>query len=217
MKSGNVPVVFQMSDYTPKARATRQRILTAASELMLNKGFTRTKLDEVLEKSKVRKGNFYYYFASKDELGLAVLKETAAPIIRRWLGQLIVPEADPRDNLRNLASGIADSSEIISDMGNPVVNLSCEMVELSDDFRRAVSEILEEVRDIFMKEFARLQKLQPLPGGRGAEELAWYAISLLDGAVLIYRRRKDVAMLRRTIQIGMGFLLGEGAVDKSTV
>lgn len=206
-----------MSSYTPKARATRQRILQAASDLMLNKGFTRTKLDEVLEKSKVRKGNFYYYFASKDELGLAVLKETAAPIVNGWLTQLISPNKDPRANLRNLATGIADSPEIISELGNPVVNLSCEMVELSDEFRQCVADILHDVLRVFVAELERLQKTQALPEGKSPEALAWYMISLLDGAVLIYRRTKDINLLRQTIDLGMGFLLAGAETSDSTL
>jgi TetR/AcrR family transcriptional regulator, transcriptional repressor for nem operon len=197
-----------MMDYTPKARATRQRILDAASEVMLQKGFTRTKLDEVLEISRVRKGNFYYYFASKDDLGLAVLRETAAPIVAKWVAGIVEADKDPVANLKALAQSIAASPLITSGLGNPVANLACEMVEISDEFRVAVGEILMSVTDVYIDQFRALASQDRLQGGYSAEELGRFVVSLVEGSVMVYRRNNDAAQLERTIQIGMNWVLG---------
>jgi len=51
----------------------RVRILDAAARLFHRRGFQPTSLDEIVAASGVCRSNLYYHFASKEELGLAVL------------------------------------------------------------------------------------------------------------------------------------------------
>lgn len=48
-------------------------MIDTAILLMQSKDYKNTKLSEVLEASQVGKGQFYYYFSSKQELGMAVV------------------------------------------------------------------------------------------------------------------------------------------------
>src|SRR5688572_1268476 len=125
--------------YTRKALATRSRIIEIASELFFKQGFNRTKLDEILVVAKIRKGNFYYYFSSKDDLGLAVIRETGKIAVLEWIKSLIDPEADPVDSLMRLADRVANSEQVLEGTGNPLSNLALEMADLSDDFRQAIN------------------------------------------------------------------------------
>jgi TetR/AcrR family transcriptional regulator, transcriptional repressor for nem operon len=52
---------------------SKQRILTAAKELFLARGYGGTTVDAICEKARLTKGSFYHFFDSKEELGLAVL------------------------------------------------------------------------------------------------------------------------------------------------
>ncbi|QKQ25233.1 TetR/AcrR family transcriptional regulator [Candidatus Reidiella endopervernicosa] len=61
-----------------KGQANRQRIVEAANELFYHKGFNQTSFAEVAEKSGIPKGNFYYYFKSKDELLASVIDDRLA-------------------------------------------------------------------------------------------------------------------------------------------
>src|SRR6266571_7536478 len=54
-------------------RSTREAILEAATRLIHVHGYNHTALDDVLRESGVGKGNFYYHFKSKEELGYAML------------------------------------------------------------------------------------------------------------------------------------------------
>lgn len=55
------------------APTTRQRILDAAEEIMLTKGFYSVGLNEILSSVKVPKGSFYHYFSSKEQFGVEVI------------------------------------------------------------------------------------------------------------------------------------------------
>lgn len=58
--------------------ATRERILDAAEELILDHGFAATSVDRVLERTGLTKGSFFYHFRSKAELARALVERYAA-------------------------------------------------------------------------------------------------------------------------------------------
>src|SRR5215467_8452503 len=68
-------------------RSTREAILEAASRLIHVHGYNHTSLDDVLRESGVGKGNFYYHFRSKEDLGHAILDQ----IIGSFLQQTLEP------------------------------------------------------------------------------------------------------------------------------
>ena len=53
---------------------TKDRLLHAAQELMLAKGYNATTVDEICEAAGLTKGSFFHYFRGKEELGAAVLE-----------------------------------------------------------------------------------------------------------------------------------------------
>lgn len=77
------------SEFSPRRRgrppkaagtpcATREALLRAGVELLTEKGFTATGLDEILKRVGVPKGSFYHYFASKEAFGTALVEQYAA-------------------------------------------------------------------------------------------------------------------------------------------
>lgn len=51
-----------------KGKATRENILRISQQLMLEKGFSGTTLEEIISDSNITKGGFFYHFESKDDL-----------------------------------------------------------------------------------------------------------------------------------------------------
>jgi AcrR family transcriptional regulator len=66
---------------TPKGHATRASILQTAAEVFAERGYSDTTLAELIARSGLTKGAFYFHFASKEQLALAVLEEKQ----RQWL------------------------------------------------------------------------------------------------------------------------------------
>src|SRR5260370_27559509 len=60
------------------AATTKERILEAAEEIMLQKSFHSVGLNEILSAVKVPKGSFYHYFQSKEQFGVELLKHYVA-------------------------------------------------------------------------------------------------------------------------------------------
>ena len=59
---------------TARGKATRARIVEAATELVRAHGVANTSLDAVLAASDTSKSQLYHYFADKDDLVLAVIQ-----------------------------------------------------------------------------------------------------------------------------------------------
>ncbi len=62
----------QVETEQPEGASTRERILDVALELFTKQGFDGTSLREIAEKLGVTKAALYYYFASKDDILMAL-------------------------------------------------------------------------------------------------------------------------------------------------
>jgi len=54
-------------------KSTREKLLEAAEELILQDGYSATRVDEVIQRAGVSKGSFYHLFDSKEAMALATL------------------------------------------------------------------------------------------------------------------------------------------------
>jgi AcrR family transcriptional regulator len=64
----------------PRGRATRARILRAAEECFGTYGYAATSVSEIVRQAGVSQGGFYVYFATKEEIFTALIRETAEEI-----------------------------------------------------------------------------------------------------------------------------------------
>ncbi len=58
-------------------KPTKDKILTESKALVLANGFAGTSIDQILERTSITKGAFFYHFKSKNELAKALIKEHA--------------------------------------------------------------------------------------------------------------------------------------------
>lgn len=70
-------MTLEQTEVVEETRNTRQRILEAAIKVFSRKGYHDTRVDEIVEASKISKGGIYFYFPGKQEIFLAVVDEFA--------------------------------------------------------------------------------------------------------------------------------------------
>src|ERR1700742_3288092 len=131
---------------------TKERILDAAEEIMLQKSFHSVGLNEILSAVKVPKGSFYHYFQSKEQFGVELLshyvKEASAFKRRLLLGTEM--EADPFKRLSAyLDCSISKTYENASKCSCLVVKLATEVASFSDGMRATLADGMREWRGIF--------------------------------------------------------------------
>jgi len=103
-----MPTLPSLCDLAANARAKHARrkdarpgeLLEAALELFVEKGFAATRAEEVAKRAGVSKGTLFLYFASKEELFKAVVRENISGRFSEWSIELENFEGSSADLLR---------------------------------------------------------------------------------------------------------------------
>jgi len=77
-----------------RKEARPQELLAAALDLFVERGFAATRLDDVAARAGVSKGTLYLYFANKEELFKAVVRENMVPMINEAEGAIEQHQGD---------------------------------------------------------------------------------------------------------------------------
>jgi AcrR family transcriptional regulator len=131
----------------PKTRnlaETRAAILEAAFEEIYAHGFHASSLDAILERTDLTKGALFHQFASKLELGYAVVDEVIVPMtLERWVTPLAAYE-DPLAGILELVERhVGGGAQSRLDLGCPLGNLIQEMSNGDPQFRRRLRRVIE--------------------------------------------------------------------------
>lgn len=97
---------LRSSSKTRKSAATRECIMTAASELMAEHGSTDFQMSEVSDRCRMSKGALYYYFADRDELVHAIF-EVASDELVSSIERVVSEAPTARDALSGLCAELA--------------------------------------------------------------------------------------------------------------
>ena len=120
---------------TRKSRATRERIMTAASELMVERGNTDFQMSEVSARCHMSKGALYYYFSDKDELVEAVFEASGDELVSA-IEEAVSQAASAREALESLFSELARRMRTRSPL---VLALTVELSSMGGELCSAVS------------------------------------------------------------------------------
>lgn len=105
-------IVGDVMAATSRASETRQKLITAAVDLFVDKGYLETTPRDIASKARLTTGAFYYHFTSKEEIGAAVAEESwpeMAAVLETYLD-------GPEPGLANVTrSAFAAAGQIIGD------------------------------------------------------------------------------------------------------
>src|SRR5262245_29948017 len=89
---------------------TKQKLLDAAQELMLAKGYTATSVDEICEAAGLTKGSFFHYFEGKEHLGRVVAQHFYASMQQLFQSAPFHQKEDPLDRVFGRVDFLIDLS-----------------------------------------------------------------------------------------------------------
>src|SRR5579864_9180367 len=104
----------------------RQHIIDKAAQIVHRKGFASTTVDDILAAAGVGKGNFYHYFRSKDELGVAIIDDIAAWLNGAEVDELFSTAKAPLQRLSDF-SMLLYQRQCAENYGDPLANLVAEL------------------------------------------------------------------------------------------
>lgn len=125
----------------------RERLMKAVMELMWTGSYGATTIDQICDKSGVKKGSFYYFFESKAELALKALEEEWKHH-RAELDGIFSPTVPPLERLRKYCEYMYNFQARMQGqcgyvLGCPLFSVGSEISTQEDLLQKKIQEILE--------------------------------------------------------------------------
>ncbi|HEX3965342.1 MAG TPA: TetR family transcriptional regulator C-terminal domain-containing protein [Trebonia sp.] len=185
-------------ELTSKGRATRERIVAAAADLMFEQGVAGTSLQDVQQASRVSGSQLYHYFGDKASLVRAVIAwqgETVLGRQRPWLSRL--------DSLQGIR---AWRDYVVSTMrrrecrgGCHIGSLASELSDLDpaarSDLAAAFGRWISAIRDGLQA----MQNRGELRADADVPRLACALMAAVEGGLLLAKALRDVAPLEAAL------------------
>lgn len=185
-----------------KGATTRDQILDAATRLIHLQGYHSTSLDDVLRKSGVGKGNFYYHFKSKEELGYAIIDRVTQAFVRRTLEPAFADTSgDPIAQIHAFLDRVLDNQRQRNCVGGcPIGNLASELSDVHEGFRRQLAGVFAAWRAKIMEALSRGQLAGRVREDVEPSALAQFLVASLEGAILLTKVSKDIRIMERCVE-----------------
>ena len=185
-----------------KGTATRDQILAAAARLIHLQGYHCTSLDDVLRESGVGKGNFYYYFRSKEELGYAIIEQVMQGFISRTLEPTFADAtADPVAQVHAFLDRVLENQRLRNCVGGcPIGNLASELSDVHEGFRQRLAGIFDQWRSTLTEALERGQTNGRVRRDVDPAIVAEFLVAALEGAILLTKVSKDIGIMERCVE-----------------
>jgi TetR/AcrR family transcriptional regulator, transcriptional repressor for nem operon len=183
---------------TERGRRTRQRIVTAAAQVVAEKGAPGASLDEVGARAAASRSQLYHYFDDKTDLLRAVAQATNDAVLSAqedlfaglgtWAG--LVRWADAL---------VAVQEERAGRGGCPIANLLGQLGERDDDTRAVLADGFDRWEAGIRAGLTAMISSGELQAGTDADWLAASTLASLQGGLVLSQARRDPRPLRRAL------------------
>jgi TetR/AcrR family transcriptional regulator, transcriptional repressor for nem operon len=167
----------------------RERLVTAAIQLVHQQGTERTTLADIAEAADVPAGNVYYYFKTKNDVIAAVI-DAHVQQTRATLASIESRHRSPKSRLKNLVSEFVSQREIIAQYGCPYGSLCSELDKRADGSGVAAAELMRVPIEWAEEQFRLLDR-------RDARDLAVHLLAVYEGSALLASTLRDPDILSR--------------------
>jgi len=182
-------------------RSTREGILKAATRLMHVRGYQNTSLDDVLRESGVGKGNFYYHFRSKEDLGYALLDQLVAGFLERTLEPCFSDVDTPRlTQIRCFLDRVLEAQRQRKCIGGCAMgNLASELSDVHEGFRARLASVFIAWRDRLTLALREAQQRGEVVEGCQPESIGHFLVAGLEGALLLSKVSRDIGVMEQCV------------------
>ncbi len=176
--------------------STKDRILEAGAEIIHQKGYNHTGIQEILHAANVPKGSFYNYFRNKEDFGLQIIDRFQHQFDRMVKDILEDPSIAPLNRIDRFLSASMDHFQRTDYSGGcPIGNLAQEMGDLSPAFRNKLKEAMDMMADAYTRVLAEAQAGGEISQSLDVTETAYFIVAGWHGAIIQMKLTKDGAPL----------------------
>ena len=175
----------------------REKLINVASELIHSHGFEGTSIDMIMRKSGVCRSNFYYYFESKEALGLLAIEKVVSEFEEKMLSKTLLNQnLNPLERLDSFyREAISLQRSLFSQppySGCFFGNLALEQSAVNEKLRSVLSSFFREFTDSFeqclkdgVEQGFFQEEIDP-------KETAGLVVSQLEGGILLSKVNNSI-------------------------
>lgn len=187
-----------------------QRLMDAALELVWSQSYGSVTIDDICKKADVKKGSFYYFFDSKEQLAVAALDRLWNDDWKPRMDEIFSATVDPLTRLTTYLAGIyRRSSETKARVGRM---LGCPVASMGSELGTQECSICAKTREIIgrkrryveaaVKEAIADGSLEPGDPAKRTVVLT----SFIEGMMLQARTMNDPEILKDLHEMGLEIL-----------
>lgn len=187
---------------------TIDNILEVGADLILKNGYHQVGLNKILQTANIPKGSFYYYFKSKEDFGLQVIKFYSANSLTYLNRYLTDNEKNPKERI---LSFFQDMQNVYTEKefkeGCLLGNCSLELSGVSESFSSAVSNELEKWQTSFENCIQEGQDLGIIKNDESAKVMSDFILTTWEGSLLRMKSSKNTASIATFIKFLEKYIL----------
>lgn len=180
---------------TARGRATKERILRSATELIAARGIAGTSLDDVRGQAKVSKSQLYLYFPDREALLRAVAASTCDGVIDTQAE--ILAEFDSIAGIERYLDALVSLQEALEPpSGCPIATLAGQLAGQDEQARTILAHGMDRWEAGLRRGLQTLAARGELLPEADPARLATQALAVLQGGLLLARVRGDAWQMR---------------------
>lgn len=194
---------------TKQTDLTRDRLLQAAfAEIHLH-GFQAASIANILRDTGLTKGALYHHFPTKQELGLAVIKEVVSDQLDLMIFRRLRESAQPVQTLLQIIDESGKQTELKAiSLGCPLNNLMQEMSPLDKDFQTCLNNILSVWQSAVENALRSGQKTGAVRRDVDCHASALFIVSAWEGCIGISKSQRSLKNFSLCMKQLQGYVQG---------
>ncbi|MFJ9539768.1 TetR/AcrR family transcriptional regulator [Streptomyces sp. NPDC101225] len=187
---------------TERGRATRERILRAAADMMHVRGVAVTTLDDVRAASGTSKSQLYRHYPDKEALVRDVVAMQAAELLERQ--QRHLQRLSSLRGLERWRDALVERNALHNGAyGCPLGSLASELADRDEDAREALALHFSAWESLLADGLLRMRDTGVLRQDADPEALATGLMAALQGGYLLAQTAKDVQPMRIALDMAI--------------
>ena len=201
MEDGLTPV----PELTARGRASRARIVQAATKLMLERGVSATSVEDVLEAAGASKGQLYHYFDGKHDLIQAVIEAANASVLAAQEPHLATLDSwDAIEAWCNHIVGLKERNGC--SLGCPLGTLTSELAATDEAARALLAQAYDRWEAHLRDGLAAMRRDGTLQPTADVDVLATATMASLQGGLLLAKATRSIRPLRIALAAAVTYL-----------
>jgi TetR/AcrR family transcriptional repressor of nem operon len=191
-----------------RSNDTEERLVVAAAGLWHARSYADVGVSEICDVADVRKGSFYHFFSSKQDLAVAVIDRHWREAYETVLLPALAAGETPMAQLQQLTIGIAGEVSRLTDEfglmpGCPFGNLASELSTTDGPVRERLERLFEGQRGVLQDLLDGAVAAGELPEVTDTDEAARAMHAYIEGVLLVSKSANDASIAQRLLPLAL--------------